>query len=607
MGGFSSSIAHLATDVIEGAGKKIAGAFNNPVIAVQAKHAAENVEAGLYHKIFKPEAAFADSPVTAKLWKAYSGPYHELTSKYESEATNIAAGKVPAAGKHTSIAVNMDHREIRSHARKLASEEVFGPHREVIQGVLKHLENTGNTNKANIIADHFNVLFQEVPMQGGGAAGLSSFDTDMRKGSILSGRAFETHPTQYRGRNTLERIANWHQRTLAYKAAIPHLTSNLNIMLSDGFGVYAKSLAQTFGPGRKAAEAQVLATNAIGEMAMNGYREKQMFDKGIIKQFAPGSVGEFIHRNILIPGMNSVRYNTLLMSAHASKLAGEEAAYFLVNGNTKRALPVLKELGLDPAKIAAQKGQLLPEDIAKAYYYGTNSRAFLQQRDNRTIMGQQSPLWRTIGAFHSYVSSQANFIRKTFMRQYAAGDFAGIARNIALMGVAFPIAGATIYESERLLTGNDWDDPAQHYEDQIHGSLDGYIYDAIRGEAHGKSAAKSAVNTIDLLSHLASFGVATGYIRGATRSHLANQIIGPDANMIVQGAEDTLKATHTDANHPDAWKALARDFMQDTPSLGLGSMASHKLLPTKKEESVGKYYRFKRKKAKVQTYNPFND
>lgn len=598
MGGFATAFTNLAKDGIETVGKKIATSLGRPAVAVASRHVAEDVESGLYHAVFKPEAAFYSAgQVGSKLWEAYSGPYHELTNKYTAQATQTAK----AAGSVTP------HEDIIRAGKKQAADQVFGPNREVIQGALKHIEKTLGKNKADILSDHFNVLFRESPFEEGKNAGLSRFDVDMRRKTKLSqDNVFESPPSKYRGVGTAEKVAQIHQKVLAYKAAIPHLASNLNILMSDGFATYGKAIAQTFGPGRKAAEAQVLATNSISELGLQGYIEKQKFDKGIIKQFAPNSVGEFIHRNMYIPGMNAVRYNTLMMSAHASLLAAKEAGEHLVQGNTRRAIPMLRELGLDPAKIAAQKGQLLPEDIAKAYYHGTNTRAFLNQSDRRTILGQQSGLYRVIGAFHTYVSNQRAFIGQVFRQQLQQGDYLGIARNISLMTMAFPIVGATIAEAESLLIGKDWSDPTQAYENKLHNTYAGYAYDKLTGKQNAIGSAQAAVGTIEMLAHIASFGVATSYTRAATRNHLANQILGPEGNMVVQGAEDTFKAAHYDDKHPDAAKPLARDILSDMPSYGIGSILSHELLPTKAEEDKNKFHKFHRKKAKSSGWNPLN-
>jgi hypothetical protein len=583
MGGFYNTVAKLATEGTEKLGAKIFGQGTAHALS-------ESVESGLYHGIFPAKTAFQDIPAAKALWDHYQGPYQEVKNKLISQGvqTAQAAGSVKP------------HHEIVSEASRKAQDIAFGQNRSSIQGVLKHVEKTVGKNRADILADHLNIMFKEET----DSQGLSRFDRDMRKKSP-DNDGFNTPPSPYKRPGPVEsNVLRTKNAMLAYKAAIPHLASNLNILISDGFQNYAKVLATNFGPGRKGAEATVLATNAISELWYTGYREKQAFDNGIIKKYAPGGVGEFIHRNLYIPGMSRVRYETLLMSAHASKLAAEEASAHLMRGNDKMALPMLRELGLDAAKIKSQRGVLLQEDIDKAYYHGTNTRAFLNQADNRTALSQQSAIYRVMGSFHNYISSQSQFLRRTFKRQYEQGDFIGIARNIGLMSMAFPVLGATIYESERLLAGNDWDDPSGHLRNRVEATPAGQIYDSLTGRENAASTARTALNTIDNLSHLASFGVATGYVRGAARNNLAGQMLGPVPNMLVQAAQDFGKALTTDERHPHAAEPLERDALSDTLPYGIGSMLTHKILPTTKEKSKNKFHKFTR--MKKQSSNPLN-
>ena len=587
MGGFYNSVAKFATAATERVGSKLLGSGTGHALA-------ESVESGLYHGIFPAKTAFQDIPAAKALWDHYQGPYQEIKNKLTSQGVQAAQ----AAG---SI---KPHQEIVSEASRNAQDIAFGQNRSSIQGVLKHVEKTVSKNRADILADHLNIMFKEqIDPQG-----LSRFDRDMRKTQVKDYEGYNTLPSSYKRPGPVEtNVLRSKNAMLAYKAAIPHLASNLNILISDGFINYAKVLATNFGPGRKGAEATVLATNAISELWYTGYREKQAFDNGIIKKYAPGGVGEFIHRNLYIPGMSRVRYETLLMSAHASKLAAQEASAQLMRGNTKMALPMLQELGLDASKIKGQQGLLLQDDIDKAYYHGTNTRAFLNQTDNRTALSQQSAIYRVMGSFHNYISSQSQFLRNTFRRQFQQGDFIGIARNIGLMGMAFPVLGATIYESERLLSGNDWDDPSGHLANRVEATPAGLAYDAIAGRENAASSARIALNTIDNLSHLASFGVATGYVRGAARNNLAGQMMGPIPNMLVQGAQDALKATSTDSRHPHAAEPLSRDILSDTLPYGLGSILTHQLLPTTKEKNKNKFHKFTRAKKESDNLLNAND
>lgn len=582
MGGFYNTIAKLATEGVEKIGAKVAN-------SQWGHEAAESVERGIYHGVFPAKTAFQDIPVANQLYQEYAGPYKETVNKLTSQGVQAAQ----RAG------TNQPAHEISRAAERQAQDIHFGQNLVAIQGVLKHVEKTVSKNRADILADHLNIMFKEAP----DPEGLSKFDRDMRKGADEN--KFQTPPSEYRGKTPVELIANKHQALLAYKAAIPHLSSNLNILISDGFKTYAKVLATEFsGTGRKAAEAQLLASNAISEVWEQGYKEKLAFDNGKIKQFLPNSVGEFIHKNMFIPGMSRVRYETLLMSANASKFAAQEAAQHLVQGNDRMALPTLRELGLDPVKIRAQQGLLLADDIQKAYYHGTNVRAFLNPGENRTVLSQRSPLFRTTAAFHSYITNQSKFFRQVFKRQYEQGDFIGIARNIGLMSTVFPVVGASIYETERLLTGNDWDNPAGHFGEKLEMTPAGGIYDAINGRQNANSKAKQALGMIEGLSHVASFGVVTGYVRGASRRHLANQLLGPDINQVVQGAEDLYGAAQTSNTKPKAWKPLARDITSAIPMVG--GPITHELLPTTKEDAAKKPKKFRRARPKPESWNPLN-
>jgi hypothetical protein len=80
----------------------------------------------------------------------------------------------------------------------------------------------------------------------------------------------------------------------------------------------------------------------------------------------------------------------------------------------------------------------------------------------------------------------------------------------------------------------------------------------------------------------------------------------PEANIAIQGAQDLGKAVHVDENHPMAAKPFERDVMSDFGPYGSGNIASHLLLPTKKEEDVNKIHRFRRKKEPKESSNPFN-
>jgi len=509
--------------------------------------------------------------------------------------------------KAKAAGYNIPAEHIIKQARTLASEQVFGPNRSGIQAVLKDVEKRAGKNKADILADHMNILFQEGIQDQGFNKGKSKFDVDMalKGGEYETG--FNTPVSKYKPQNFGEKTAGVFKSTLAWKAAIPHAVTNLNILTSDGLRVYAKTLADSFGSSRKGTEAQLLASNAISEMWIAPYREHQEFKNGHISQYAPGSVGEFIHKNMYIPGLSDVRYQHLIMGAQAGKHVAEEAAGHLANGDTKWALPALKELGLDAQKIKSQGYKLAPDDIEKAYYHGADHRVFLDNNKQTPLFWRRSPLWRTMHAFTGYISNQWAFERAVLTRQWEQGDAIGIARNLALKATVYPIVGATIYEMEHLLTGQDWDDPTGHLKNRVEATPLGAAYDILAGKEKTASSARVALNTIDMLSHLGTWGTTTGYIRGAERAKLAQQIGGPLAGITAQLAEDAIKAAHVDNRHPNAADPLKRDLLSDIPSLGLGSIAAKKLYPTRAEQAKHKIRKVRiSRKPKPESNNPLN-
>lgn len=606
MGGFYSDIARLASEGVADASAKIGakigssrlGGTIGARVASMGDDFSKSIESGLYKKVFAPQRAFEDNPYAKDIWTDYNNTYKPKVNKYISEGTQVAK----ATGSTKPV------EDIYRDAHKKASLETFGPNRVTIQSMLKHVEKTQGKNRADILADHFNIEFKEEQMKTGNKAGLSGFDADMRK-SVDGGSGFETPPSPYKGRKGYENTISSLRATLAYKAAPIHMANTLlNVATNDGLVALGKTLNQVWNPSNRAgAEQQLLASNAISELWMNPYREKAKFDAGVISKYAPGSVGEFLHRNMFIPGMSAVRHESIMMGAQSGKLMAEEAVQHLQAGNEKWALPALHDLGLDANKIKRNNFQLDQEDIDKAFYHGANNRVFLDPYDATPTFWKQSPLWRSMKAFTGYITKQSAFERNTIMRQYRQGDFIGIARNIALKSLVYPIVGSTIYEFDRLLSGEDWDDPAKHYENRIEATPAGVAVDLLTGRNEAVNSAKTAMNTIDMLGRLGVWGGTTGYIRGMNRANLAQHILPPEVNVGVQLAQDSIKAAHYDSDkHKGNLEPLERDLLSDMPSLGLGAIASHKLVPTRAEQNAGKLKKFHRQKRAVESSNPLN-
>jgi hypothetical protein len=491
MGGFAGAVG----DLVGGAAEKLFG-----------KSAGETAEAGVFRGVFKEADSFAQHPYAAKIYDDYQKVYRPALEKASSQIGEQSQ----KAGVAKSQAM------IAREAHQMASDSTFGKNQVRIQSMLKAAKTQKSVAYANTLSDNLNVMFKSNQIQEGPAAGLSTFDVNMRRatkdaaGNKIEG--FETPPSKYRGRHAAEDATSGMRATLAFKAAPVHAaTALLNVASDAGLGNLAKTLGTIWGPGREAAIAQLKSSNAISEFTLDEMKQHEAFTKGFISKYAPGSAGEFIHRNMYIPGMHAVRRESLLFAAQSGKYMAQEAAERLKVGDEKFALPAMKQLGLDANKIKRNNFQLDPDDISKAFYHGANNRVFLNPYDKTPSFWRQSPLWRSVNAFHGYVQSQSTFERQLIQRQWAQGDFIGIARNLAFKALVYPNVGAALYEFDRYLGGEDHDNPMQHLGLREEYTPSGQIYDAIIGKNAAKAVARTSLNTLNTLARIGVWGSTSGY------------------------------------------------------------------------------------------------
>lgn len=571
----------------------VLGEIAEKVLPKAIPDVAEHIEAGLYRGIFNPAKTFESHPYAAKIHSDYHNEYLPRVEKYTNQ------------GIRSSAIPNPDVNAIQKVAKQQASDDVFGTNKIRIQAMLKNVAKV-DRNKADVLSNHLNVMFEESAPAKGYNKGKSKFDLEMGKGKA---DGFDTPVSPYKPQHPVEKGLRMLRKGLAFKAAAIHgATTALNVLNEDGLVNLSKSMYDIWGPGRQATIARIQATDAISEINISPLKEAEAFRAGIISKFAPGSVGEFVHRNMFIPGMSLVRRESLYMGANTGRLMAEEAAGHLKAGNDKWAVPALRSLGLDPVKIKSQQFKIAPDDLEKAYYHGANNRIFLHPYDSTPTFWRQSPLWRSIKAFSGFVAKQVEFEKRVITKQFQQGDFAAIARNVALKSLAFPLVGSLLYETDRIIMGSDHDDPLKHYKNRLEATPTGALWDAANGKHDGPGAAQITINSLDMIARLGVLGNTFGYMRGADRANLLSRVVPPEVNMGVQGVQDLDKALHTDVNHPNAADPLGRDILSDIPfTLGIGSNLSHELLPTKKERDANKYHRYKRTKQKKQSNNPLNN
>ena len=592
MAGIEEEAGRYVAEGVERAGSKL------------VSEAAEHVPISM-KMFFSPERTFQQAgPAAVEMWAKHQNEFIPAQNKIESL---VAKGLQHPTEVHPSVKPIVDRltaqkaagkawdvNTIKRAAVEQASTEVYGPNRVMIQSLLKHVSET-NMNMADSLSDQYHIMFREAQPERGG---FTQFSKDMAIKRAGDETTYRPPESSYKGADKygIERGAQTFRRMLAYGAGPIHgAQAAINIATRNGYMPLFKATMQIFGPGE--AESNLLASNMISELHISPLREQMAFESGRIHKYAPGGVGEFIHRNMFMPGMQNIRRRALEIGAQTGKVVAEEAAYRLQKGDTKYALAAFRRLDIDPAKIVEQGYKLRPEDIDKAYHHGANNAVFLNYYDNTPSLWRQSPLFRGIKAFSGPVAKQSEFLRNVLLDQIRAGDHVGVARTVATWTLAVPLIGATLAEFDRLRHGEDWSNTGEHYWNRLEATLPGELFDKATGRT-GAPISKALYNEIYLISYLGAWGNMSGYLRGANRSSLVGRFMPPEIRMGIQAVEDAFKIK-TDSKHKDSYKPFARDVMSDIPTMGAGTIASHIILPTKKGLSKGKP-----QKPKITTTNP---
>jgi len=583
MGGIYSGLADLAAGTIGKVFSKEAGSVTGKTVGQ------EMIERGVYRGLYSDERAFAQHPYANKIYQDIQKVYKPKFNQFQNEIAADAA----------KTGVAKPSGQVISEAAQKASEHTFGKNQVRLQAMLKAVERDKGKHAAGILSDDLQVMLKQAPMQEGPAKGQSMFDINMGRGG--EDKAPQIGPTPYKPQSTAEKGVSGLRGVLAYKAATLHAAmTGLNVASSSGLKNLAQTLSDVWGPSREGAIAQLKESNAIAEFNLGEMRQHEQFKQGIISKYADNSAGEFIHKNMYIPGMHDVRRESILIGAQSGKRMAEEAALRLQHGDKKWALQAFHQMDIDANEVTRDGFKLSPDNLRKAYYHGANSQVFLDPHDATPSFWRQSPLWRSVKAFSGYIASQNKFERQLIMRQYRQGDFIGIARNVAMKSLAYPLVGATLFEFDRLLTGNDWDDPYKHYENRLEYTPAGQIYDAIRGKQNAHQFMRSVENTLDMVAKLGVFGSTAGYVQAANRQKLQNRFLPPEIGIATQLGEDITGALPT-ARHPSV-KPLGRDVLGEIPFVG-GALAHH-LLPTRAEQQAKHPKKF-RVQRKPSTYDNF--
>jgi hypothetical protein len=549
MGGFGG-VAFKAIE--EGGSKLVAKGLSTPAVHEGLVKAADHFFG-------------MDSTLTGKSGQALSGFLKRSFEPEFDRQLSIHTKAAEAAGS------TMAPHEVRTLARNEARANTAGSKDYILANYIKAVEQEHGQNKAQAVVDHLGIYFHEKAYPQGNAGGGTSsklVSNIAKKGQTTHGLHFKASPYEPPGvvENAIHKTT---AASLAYKAGLAHLSTPLNMLISNNLSSFTKAMGVMFGHDYAGVKAQMMATDAIGHTLHEEYQQMYRFRNGMINKYAPGSIGEFISKNWMIPGISAVRQRTMVAAAYQGHIVAKEAAHELINGNPRNAIADLSWLGIDHNAVKANGGNLTPEQLRMAAQQNVQKNVFAETGLSRSRFATQGPYGRLTMVFHNYAAMQGNFILSAIKKELVEKrDPVAAAKILATLAVIAPNVGNFTYSLEQLARGKDWDDPFGHFKDRTK---------ALYG-------ANALSENMESFTHIAGFGVATSYARAAGKDKLTQAMIGAVPSAGVEAVQDVFKTTPAFGNKNPSFKPLARDILHDIPSLGLGGILAEKYLPTAAQE-----------------------
>lgn len=463
---------------------------------------------------------------------------------------NVLKNEVePAIGKLTTAHLNagMKPEEAMGKAKSIVKEQVFGKKNVGMMGVLQAAKKQGGEIAAEHLADAHNIYWAEDSLQG------STWRAAAAKGVVKKGVTIRppidiSPNSAYKGQTKLEQGAKQFSRmTQLSMISIPHaLQAPLNSLAVNGWTSTIKAAAE-FMRDPATARGFALKAGAMGqEMAY---------------EMIANAKGQTKFSMLLDPlkkAFTAERKFGITLSAVSGKHAAIDAAdtFFKSGGNDKTALLQLKLLGLDPAAIMKQGGQLATKDIELAAF-----------RSASELMGYRSPLetpmvWEKnsatrIGTIYKQYGFRAMRVhQQVLQRAYEGGGMIEVAKKLATYATVFPIAGELIKGAEGLLSLQDpWSKEKQQ------GNIMHSEY-------------------LDACAAAMGFNLVYSATRSATYHKLIDFIVGPIASTVGDIGQDVINMTNADSKKRGAAeRQLGKDVVRRA---GLpGRILSHHLFPPK--------------------------
>lgn len=281
------------------------------------------------------------------------------------------------------------------------------------------------------------------------------------------------------------------------------------------------------------------------------------------------TVGKILARTIHQPGFNWLRRVQLNMAGTVGFHSAIYWARSFADTGDKRAAAELTEMGIKLPEVLAQKGKLNDDQLAQGVYHYVNNRFFVNRDIDNALWQNKNVFTRSMFMYHSFVNSEASYIRRSLIKMHKSGDIMGMAQYAGTLGVLFPAIAPLISGAEVLARTGSPSQAGQEVKSRYQRLV----------PTHGVS--DWVYNYAALLSHIGAAGVYFNYINAIHAHRLVSAMVGPMIGAAGEDIEDVFNAI-TEQTHNV--KPVERDVLKQTLPV-IGSPIAHHIAPTQAEQS----------------------
>lgn len=593
MGGFSSIIDKASVKIGEAMERSpiktaIVNKLDNfaPKILSRYPDLGPSLSRGLRLAHFNMDTEFVKNEAGKDIRTGLQEVEHKAQLYNQKFAEAAMAGKPITIPHPTGPKVLDNPHEMYAHAMKTARADVWGPRDQHLQTLLHVATKQGGDSHAQMLSNHVMVSLHDGAPEG---TGMSSIANNFRMNNKVKGANPSFTPKDvnpYQRKNDFERAISKYSNTIfAGKAAAPHSTNFMVSTLNNSIKSSMKGMLATLPVNHNYENSKLFLKmmDAMPETAITEYRQQWEYNhsltKGIVSKFnfIPNSVGEMIHRNLSMPGLNAVRRITLVNAGMTAKYELDELGTSLLHAKDPTLIEAkLRRMGINPDKIRKQNGFMKPEDYKTGIFKNVDQSIGLVGNLQRTNLSQSTMMGRMMFQFHSSITRITKSIYDGYMFDFKNKDYAGLARRTAILSLAFPEFGNAVSGIESLWGGHGAEKSWEDYKER-------------EGKMWGSHGALSLISSrIYAMSHMGATGISINYSRSLGRNQLAKQMAGPLASSAFEMAQDANTAIHADSEHPKKGAQLERDLIRASIPAWFSGIAAHSLISTQAEENAKK-------------------